>query len=143
MISNEIKQYIDQAIAANQKRQLYSTKNASSETHNGIDAPKISYNNLINIPTSTGALVNSGVASIPSNNAASPHQVAHGLGVIPNFISISGESSITGNSTNPGGTIFLDPGSAADATYLYIFNSCQSAVVLSLPCQWYAAFIPT
>lgn len=100
--------------------------------------------NLIKSLVSTSAKVNSGVASIPSNHSASPHQVAHGLGVTPNFVSISSDTVITGNMPpNEGGGCYLSPGAAADATYIYIFNECSSGIVLSLPCQWYAAYIPT
>lgn len=141
MISNEIKTYIDQAIAANQKQQLYSIKNASSETHNGIDAPKISYNNLINIPTSSGAKVNSAETSVPSNSGATHFAIAHGLGVTPNFVAVNGEIVI---STSPqGGAVYLDPSSPADATNIYVFNTCPSSTVSSLPCYWYAVYIPT
>jgi hypothetical protein len=144
MISPEIQQYVQQQIAAAKKQSLYSTSNKSSETHNGIDAPKISYKNITGIPTSTGALVNSGTASIPSNSGASPAQVAHGLGVVPNFVSISADSVIfsPGPSAYAWGGCYLQPNAVADDTYLYIFNTTPSSTVLSLPCVWYAAFIP-
>lgn len=41
MISPEIQQYVQQQIAAAQRRSLYSTKNVANHIHNGIDAPKL------------------------------------------------------------------------------------------------------
>ena len=39
MTDSEIQSYVQQQIAASQKSALYSTKNAASHTHNGIDSP--------------------------------------------------------------------------------------------------------
>lgn len=41
MISNEIRSFVDGAIAFSQKKALYSVTNAASHTHNGIDSPFI------------------------------------------------------------------------------------------------------
>lgn len=50
MISQEIQNYVKNQIASDKKDSLYSTKNSSGSTHNGIDGPKIPYVNLSNAP---------------------------------------------------------------------------------------------
>lgn len=50
MIDPEIKSYVDQRLNAYQTNKRYSTKNASAETHNGLDAPNIA---KLNQSTST------------------------------------------------------------------------------------------
>lgn len=55
MISQEIQNYVQNAINQAKKNSLYSTKNVSSETHNGIDAPKINAKNIVGtVPVSAG-----------------------------------------------------------------------------------------
>lgn len=50
MIDPEIASYINGQIAKSQKDARYSTSNAVYHTHNGIDAPKIQYGNIVNAP---------------------------------------------------------------------------------------------
>ena len=64
MIDPQIKQYIDQQIATSQKNAKFSTSNVSFVRHNGIDAPKVSYNDLTDTPAISTAPSVSGVTSV-------------------------------------------------------------------------------
>lgn len=57
MISPEIQQYVQNAIKNAQNEKRYSTKNAEFVTHNGIDAPRVDYNNLLNLPSSSSSSI--------------------------------------------------------------------------------------
>lgn len=47
MITNEIKQYVQNQIDSAQQDARYSTKNAAAHTHNGIDSPRLSNSDLV------------------------------------------------------------------------------------------------
>lgn len=65
MNEQQVRNIIQQEIASAQKDALYSVKNASAETHNGIDAPKISYGNLINtVPYHVVAVSTNGTTAV-------------------------------------------------------------------------------
>lgn len=61
------------------------------------------------------------------------HTVAHGLGGVPNFISVS--PYVYPSSTNVGGVSLHIGGPVADATNLYFDNSNP----VSIQCYWVAA----
>jgi hypothetical protein len=61
MISQEIQNYVNQAIKSAQKNALYDITNASYHTHNGIDSPKLNSSS----PASTSSI--NGMAYASSN----------------------------------------------------------------------------
>lgn len=63
-------------IGTSQKNELFSTTNKAFHQHNGIDAPRIKYSDLLNAPTGlstiNGRSHNSTTQSIPINSGGTP-----------------------------------------------------------------------
>jgi len=85
----------------------------------------------------SGARVNGGLLNL--NFSGSTIAIPHGLGVIPNLVSIDPDLiySTSGGHVSSIGTVTLDPGTPPDATNIYVFGTESG----NLSFYWFAAYI--
>jgi hypothetical protein len=127
MIDPQTKSYVDDAIAKAQKDARYSTKNAASHTHNGIDSPKLDNQALVagvsqilegtNITispgTGTGIVTinstagSSGVTSVTASGSGISATPTSGAVVLANtgILSVVGGSNVTVTTTSGVATV--------------------------------------
>lgn len=109
MNEQQVRNIIRQEIASAQKDALYSVRNVSAETHNGIDSPRISYNNLLDLPGTTAAIPSGSILSFGGATAPTGYLLCDGTAVSRTTYSSLFTAIGTSFGTGDGSTTFNVP----------------------------------
>ena len=83
MDESQVRNIVQSMISASQTKALYSTTNAASHTHNGVDSPKLTSG-------SSSSKTTTGFASRALGGSTATQTIAHNFGSKPSYLRITG-----------------------------------------------------